>query len=110
MRVEPMNLDRNSFSTTARGAIVACVLGIAIAAAPSAALAESFGDTMVRGAEVTYDVAILRPLNAVATVLGTGFFLASLPLVAPFEGISTSWDVFVYAPFEYTVLRDIGEF
>ncbi len=93
-----------------RRAFAAVVLGIVVAGAPSQACAESFGDTIYRGTEVTYDVLILRPLNAVATLLGSGFFLISLPLVVPFEGIDTSWDVFVYAPYEYTVLRDLGDF
>lgn len=110
MRVEPMSSAGGLLPASSRSAIVACLLGIAIASAPSTAAAGSVGDAMVRGAEVTYDVAILRPLNAAATVLGAGFFVVSLPLVAPFEGISTSWDAFVYAPFEYTVLRDLGDF
>jgi hypothetical protein len=33
--------------------------------------------------------------------------------VAPFggrEGIATAWDVFIAAPYEYTVVRDLGDF
>lgn len=91
------------------GAGIALVLAGGPAPAEAATLSE-VGDGFVRGAAVAYDVTILRPLNAAATVLGAGFFLASAPLVAPFEGLETAWDVFVYAPFEYTVLRDLGEF
>ena len=44
------------------------------------------------------------------------FFVATVPAARPSrvkgwsEGIDTAWDVFVYAPYEYTVVRELGEF
>jgi len=61
------------------------------------------------GAKV-FDAAVLRPLNGAALVLGTVFFAISAPLVAPGGNIATSWDVFVVAPYEYTVQRPLGDF
>jgi hypothetical protein len=63
-----------------------------------------------RFGEATFDVLVLRPMSAVALVVGSVFFVASVPLVLPFEGVQPSWSTFVYAPYEYTVLRSLGDF
>lgn len=109
MSIENETSVRRFRSRDVRAALVGFVAAVIVVGASPPARAD-VGDDIVHGISIAYDVAILRPLNAAATVLGTGFFLASLPLVAPFEGISTSWDVFVYAPYEYTVVRDLGDF
>ena len=110
-----MRFDVRSISELPRTTVsrlhrfVACGLAIAMIGLPAAASAESFVDDAIRGAEITYDVVVLRPLNVVATALGAAFFVVSLPLVAPFEGISESWDVFVYQPYEYAFRRPLGD-
>lgn len=58
----------------------------------------------------TFDIAVLRPLNAAAVVVGSAFFVASVPLVVWAEEPATAFDIFVYAPYEYTFLRDLGDF
>jgi hypothetical protein len=80
------------------------------AAGETAPFAQRFG-------EAAFDVIVLRPLTAAALVAGSVFFVASVPLVGPYEGargsiegIRGSWQTFVYAPYEYTVLRDLGDF
>jgi hypothetical protein len=93
---------------------VVVALGIAAAVCPDAVRAEQEGSTTAafasRFAEASFDVAVLRPLSTVALVAGSAFFVASVPLVAPFEGLGPSWNAFVYAPYEYVVLREIGDF
>ena len=81
-------------------------VALSLAAAPRAADAASASEV----ADAAFDVVVLRPLNATGVVMGAVFFLVSVPFVAPFQGIDTAWDIFVYAPWEYTVLRDLGEF
>jgi hypothetical protein len=76
---------------------------------------ESVGDGVqaVDWAEVgatAFDVALLRPLGAIASVTGFAFFLASTPLVAPSGRIGTCWDVFVLGPVDYTFQRPLGDF
>ncbi len=91
------------------GSALALAAALALAVAPRAAGAVSAGEV----ADVAFDVVVLRPLNATAVVLGAVFFVGSAPFVAPFEGregVETAWDIFVYAPWEYAVLRDLGEF
>lgn len=63
-----------------------------------------------RFGEAAFDVLILRPLSGAALLAGSVFFVASVPFVAPFEGLRPAWNTYVYAPYEYTVLRDIGDF
>ena len=57
----------------------------------------------------TLDVALLRPLGAISTVVGFGFFLVSAPFVAPAERLETTWDIFVFGSYDYTFVRPLGE-
>ena len=88
-------------------ALVLATAGLAasLAAAPPAA-AVSVSEV----ADIAFDVAVLRPLNATSLVLGGVFFAVSGPLVAPFVGLDGAWDAFVIAPYEYTIERELGEF
>jgi hypothetical protein len=56
------------------------------------------------------DAVILRPLGAMATVAGFGFFAVSSPLAAASQRIGLSWEILVLAPVEYTFERPLGEF
>jgi hypothetical protein len=55
------------------------------------------------------DAAVVRPLGAVATLVGAAFFVISVPLVAASGGIRESWDLFVMGPVDYTFVRPLGE-
>ena len=60
-----------------------------------------------------FDVFPIRFLSAGATVVGFGAFLVSVPLVGPFgqvEAIRNSWEYFVLGPYDYTIVRPLGEF
>jgi hypothetical protein len=86
---------------------------LAFALHADSAQATSFGRAakfVPRFGEATFDVLILRPLSGAALLAGSVFFVASVPFVAPFEGLRPAWNTYVYAPYEYTVLRDIGDF
>jgi hypothetical protein len=65
---------------------------------------------MGRFGEGAFDVLVLRPLSAAALLVGSAMFVVSTPIVAPFEGVGPAWSAFVYAPFEYTILRPLGDF
>jgi len=58
----------------------------------------------------TLDVVVLRPLGAMATVAGFGFFVISSPIAAASQRIGLSWDTLVLAPAEYTFQRPLGDF
>ena len=94
-----------------RALLIALVLALTAAAGPARADGwERTANFTARFFEGTFDVLVLRPLSTAALAAGSAFFIASIPLVAPFEGVTPSWNTFVYAPYEYVVLRDIGDF
>jgi len=90
----------------------ALVLALAATLASPARADEdaSAGSRIANGAEVVFDVLILRPLGAAATAGGFGVFLITAPLLAPSQEIPYGWDTFVVGPYEYTVERPLGEF
>jgi hypothetical protein len=111
----------NDGRRTTRGA--RCVAGVMLAAVLVAsagpARADDAWSQAGRNGGVAFDLIVLRPLNALALALGAVFFCASAPFVAwptdgswsfPSAGLSTAYDVFIFAPYEYTVLRPLGEF
>jgi hypothetical protein len=82
-----------------------------------AAVLDRTAEFFPRFGEVAFDVVVLRPLSIAALAAGSAFFVASVPLVGPYEGvrgstdgIRSSWQTFVYAPYEYTILRGLGDF
>jgi hypothetical protein len=92
-------------------AVIAASLALVVhAGSAQAAVFEQTGRFASRFTEATFDVLVLRPMSMTALVAGSIFFVASVPLVAPFEGIRPAWSTFVYAPYEYTILRGLGDF
>jgi hypothetical protein len=94
----------------------AAALWLAASGAQAASLSE-IGQGFVKTGDEAFDLVVLRPAGAVAFLVGSVFFAASVPVVAPYhavkgsiEGIRGAWDVFVYPPYEYTFLRDLGDF
>lgn len=57
-----------------------------------------------------FDVLLLRPLGALATLGGAVFFAISVPLVAPSKNIDVTRDIFLFGPYDYTFKRPLGEF
>ena len=57
-----------------------------------------------------FDVAVLRPLGFLGTVVGFGFFVASLPLSGPTLQVEEAWERFVQAPGAFTFDRALGDF
>ena len=74
---------------------------------------ETAGGVLAGAADIAkgaVDLAVLRPLGVIATGAGSVFFVASAPFVAPSGNLSEAWDMFLYAPLEYTFQRPIGDF
>jgi hypothetical protein len=61
------------------------------------------------GGEITFDVLLLRPIGAVSTVVGLGFFVGSAPFAAPSWTFEDTWDAFVVGPMDTTFSRPLGE-
>lgn len=60
----------------------------------------------------TFDVVVLRPLGAFATVAGGVMSIPAALLAAPSgrRGFEETWNVFVEPPYESTFERPLGEF
>lgn len=91
--------------------LAAASVAFAVHAHPAQAAAfDRTAEVAGKAGEEAFDLVVLRPLSATALIAGSAFFIASAPFVAPFEGVRPAWSTFVYAPYEYTVLRDLGDF
>lgn len=55
------------------------------------------------------DFAVMRPLGIGATVVGTAFFIVSLPFSALGKNTGTAWNKMVADPFAFTFARPLGE-
>ncbi len=107
-------------SRARRTAPALVALALVLALGPRVAGAAGFSESASAAASVgedAFDLIVLRPTGAVALALGSIFFAASVPFVAPApafkgstEGIQGAFDVFVHPPYEYTFLRDLGDF
>ena len=79
-------------------------------AEPDTVETASAGDIAADVGAKTFDVVVLRPIGAAATLGGFGCFLLLTPLAAVSQGVGTVWDIFVLGPAEYTFERPLGEF
>lgn len=60
------------------------------------------------GAEYFLDIALLRPVGLVTTVLGTAIYVVSLPISIPTSRADEAAEKLVAAPFNYTFKRPLG--
>ena len=59
--------------------------------------------------EMMADVVFVRPFGVLATVVGTGFFVVSLPFTLLAGDVAHAADELVLAPFLYTFSRPLGD-
>ncbi len=89
-------------------------IGLAIAAllfaqaAPVAAEPAELG--WADAPAVAFDVALVRPLSAVAMVAGIPFYLVTAPFAAMAGDATGGWQVFVKAPADYAFRRELARF
>lgn len=65
-----------------------------------------------RGADVVFDVLVLRPVAAITTAVGAGLFVPAALLSAPNgkDVVEEAWERFVLRPGQQLWERPIGEF
>jgi hypothetical protein len=97
-------------------AIVALALTLYTSAGllPSTALAGGVGYKQPvqqrSAAAMAVDAIAVRPLGIVATALGTGLFIVSLPFSALGGNVGEAADALVVAPAKFTFTRPLGEY
>ena len=89
--------------------LVAALVAPVAGARPAAASLDETAKAAQRAADSAFDLVLLRPLSTAALVVGSTFFVVSVPFVAPFEGVRPAFSTFVYAPYEYVIKRDLGD-
>ena len=85
----------------------------ALIAGPFAApaLAQEYFETKEpSGGAMMYDLVVLRPVGAVATVIGSAVWLISLPFSASGDNTDTATKKLVKEPATFTFKRPLGEF
>jgi len=61
------------------------------------------------GGAMIADVVVARPLCFVATLVGTAFFVISLPFSVPTGGVARAKDALVVTPARATFARPLGD-
>ncbi len=94
--------------------LVAGLLAIALTTYPLCAMAEKAGPTPVKpritAEAMVIDTGVARPLGLVGTVIGSAFFVVSLPFSAIGGNTPAAWNNLVATPATYTFHRPLGEF
>jgi hypothetical protein len=94
------------FSTMKNKSLISCCLiaGLLSAGAPA------FGSEEPSAVAVAADVVLARPFCFAATIVGSVFFLISLPVAAISHSVNRTAHVLVGKPAEATFTRPLGEF
>ena len=85
--------------------ISCCVLSLGLGSITSGA-ASSGND----GGAMIADMLIARPTCLAATIIGTAFFIVSVPFLAPAGSVSRAADALVVTPAKATFSRRLGDF
>ena len=64
----------------------------------------------IKGGQMAVDAIIVRPLGLVATVLGSAFFIVSLPFSALGGNTQEAYERLIEDPAKFTFKRPLGEF
>jgi len=112
-----MARNKGGRSSSRTGRMASALVALVFLLAARDAQAIGWSDAQHFG-ESAFDLIVLRPFGAMAMAAGSVFFVASVPLVAPYpaikdgsiEGIRGAYSMFFYPPYEYTVVREIGDF
>ncbi len=96
-----------------RKTILGVALGASLALFSSVSSADEYRDTLdgrPSAGAMAFDLLIVRPVSLVATVLGTGLFVLSLPLsIIQGETPSAPAQKLVVEPAKFTFDRPLGE-
>ena len=81
----------------------------------TAVASSSFAQATIQEEEISTenmvaDALIVRPLGIIATILGAGLFVISLPFSALGKNVKEAGEKLVVAPAKFTFTRPLGEF
>lgn len=97
-------------NTPLRRLITALSLGVfLVVSLPGVAQANEQGTESGDDVAIMFDLMVLRPVGAVASVVGFVVFVGAIPISLITGSFKKSFRALVAKPFSYTVLRDLGE-
>jgi hypothetical protein len=99
---------RNNAKSWVVFGVIAALIGVPFAT--SALAQEYFEAKEPGGGAMMYDMIVVRPIGVVATVIGSAFWLVSLPFSASGDNVDTATKKLVKEPAAYTFTRPLGEF
>ena len=104
-------LARRGSAILALAVLLACLLHPAAVWAAEGTDA-TWGASVQRIANQSFDVLILRPTGMAALVVGFGLFVPAAIVTSPGgrTSISDAWDFFVVPPADYALMRPLGDF
>jgi hypothetical protein len=88
------------------GVVITVLVGFL--GAPPVVWAEDIHETT--GTEITFDLMIARPLGFMSLALGTSIFVVSWPFAAATGSSKKSAKTLVAAPYNFTFVRDLGDY
>ncbi len=88
--------------------ILLCIFLLTVTLSPALAQ-DSETDSDITAASMIGDLLVLRPLGLVATVLGTAFFLVTLPITAGVGNTEVAGEKLVKDPGKFTFNRPLGK-
>ena len=88
--------------------VLLCVFLLTVTLSPALAQ-DAEADSDITAASMIGDFFVLRPLGLVATVLGTAFFLVTLPITAGVGNTEVAGEKLVKEPGKFTFQRPLGK-
>lgn len=89
-----------------RGVVIAILLGFV--GVPPTVWAQELDEPT--GTEITFDLMIARPVGFVSLALGASIFVVSLPFAVATGSADNTADALVAKPYDFTFVRDLGEY
>jgi hypothetical protein len=89
---------------------VLCGISVSLVTAPVLAAEESVNGSEPSPEAMAVDMVFVRPASLVATVLGTGIFIVSLPFSILGGNVDEAGRNLVLKPAKTTFIRPLGEF
>lgn len=103
--------EENMRNVAKSGIVLVVIAALMCIPFASSALADEYFKAKEPGAgAMIYDMAVVRPIGLAATVIGSAFWLVSLPFSASGDNFDTATEKLVKEPAAYTFKRPLGEF
>ena len=93
--------------------LIAAVLGaVGLSGRPALAEEEAGSSGLLSGADVAFDLCVLRPMGLAVFLASSGAFVPIAVLAAPGgrQPLEEAWERFVIAPGDYLWARRLGDF